>query len=216
MHLRTFTAFVCVSAALQIGHSTAAAQDRSIVPMVGFDLFTSGIKPVAADSAGIGSRAWGAQITGSLTAYRVLSLNVEGGIIGVRDEAQFSQETNLGKRRSGVAAGVGTLSAGLRTPPISLGGPKPLLLSAGVNGGRTWLDMNRDITQCIGCYSEDVNVQAGTFWEPVLQVGTGRGTFNARYRMYGGDSDFQDALVIGYSVVAGRRAQKPEKVADPK
>ena len=217
MHIRAFTAFACLFSALHVVHFGAAAQDMPVAPRIGFDLFTSGIKQVAADSAGIGSRAWGAQVTGSLTAFRVLSLNAEGGIIVVSDEAEFSQETNLGERTSGVAAGIGTLSAGLQTPPLSLGGPKPLFLSAGVNGGRSWLDMNRTISQCIDCHSEDVNVQAGNFWEPLLQISTGRGTFSARYRMYGGDSDFQDALMIGYSVVTGRRARNPVDTAgDPK
>jgi hypothetical protein len=217
MHIRAFAALACLSAALQIVHSDARAQGRTTETRIGFDLLTSSIKPVAADSAGIGSRAWGAQVTGSLIAFRVLSLNAEGGIIGVSDEASFTQETNLGERTSGVAAGMGTLSAGLRTPPFSTGGPAPFFLSAGVNGGRSWLDMNRTISQCIDCHGEDVAVRAGTFWEPLLQVGTGRGALSARYRMYGGDSDFQDALMIGYSTVAGRRARNPsEKENAPK
>ena len=212
--MRSLMTAACLSTALLIATDGAAAQAQPMETRLGFELITSSIDPVAADSAGVGHRAWGAQVTGSLIAFRVLSLNAEGGIIGMSDEARFTQETNRGEQTSGVAAGMGTVSAGLRTPPLSLGGPSPLYLSAGVNAGRSWLDVNRTITHCIDCHAEDVNVQAGTFWEPVVQLGVGRGMVSARYRVYTGDADFQNALMIGYSIKAGRRTPA-EAPAEP-
>ena len=206
--MRLIPSPACLSAALLLATSgTAAAQLPSQVETrFGLELISSGIEPVAADSAGVGSRAWGVQVTGNLIAFRVLSLNAEGGIIGMSDEQPFTQETNQGEKTSGVAAGMGTLSAGLRTPPLSTGGEKPFHVSASVNAGRSWVDVNRNITYCYNCHAEDVEVRAGSFVEPVLQVGTGRGALIARYRMYSGDSDFKDALMLGYSISTRRPA----------
>lgn len=216
--MRKFTFAACLAGSLLLlGDGTAAAQTRlPYEPRFGLELITSGIDPVAADSAGIGSRAWGVQITSNVIVFRVLSLNAEGGIVGMSDEAPFTQETTQGEKTSGVAAGMGTLSTGLRTPPLSLRGPDPLTLSAGVNAGRSWIDVNRNITHCYDCHAEDVRVQAGSFWEPVVQLGIGRGTVSARYRRYLGGSDFKDALMIGYSVTPSRRAPAQDAAADPR
>ncbi|MBD0320257.1 MAG: hypothetical protein ICV87_07985 [Gemmatimonadetes bacterium] len=148
-----------------------------------------------------------------MTAFRVLSVNLEGGIVGMSDEAPFTQETNQGEKTSGVAAGMGSLSVGLRTPALSLGGERPVTLSAGVNAGHTLLDVTRTITNCSDCHGESVGVEAGSFWEPVVQVGRGRGAVNARYRTYTGGSNFQDALILGFAITVERKA--PQQASTP-
>lgn len=194
----------------------AAAQSRSPVEtMIGFDLITSGIETTAADSAGVGSRAWGFQIPVSVTAFRVLTLNADGGLLFLSDEQAFTQETNVGEKTSGVSAGTLALSAGLRTPMLSLGGEQPLSVSAGVNAGRNFVNVDRSIAQCVDCHSEDVQVHAGNFWEGVLHVVPGRGTISARYRKYTGDSNFRDALMVGYSTPLRRPAPRTVEVPAP-
>jgi hypothetical protein len=214
--MRVTTSAACLAAGLLLAANGAGAQERQqVVPQYGLDLITTGIEPFAADRAGVGSRAWGVQLTGGLVAYRVLSLNVDGGILLMSDERPFTQETTQGEKTSGVGAGIGSVSAGLRTPPLALGGANPRFLSAGVNAGRSWMNVTRTITHCVDCHGEDVRVRAGTFWEPVLEVGNGRGSVTARYRVYAGDSDVQNALMLGVTV-APRRAVKPvEAAADP-
>jgi hypothetical protein len=197
--MRSITSLTCLML-LATGGTAAAQGPSSVVTAIGFDLITSGIEAAAADSAGIGSRAWGFQIPVSVTAFRVLSLNADGGILFLSDEQAFTQNTNVGERTSGVSAGTLAISAGLHTPPISLGGEKPLFVTGGVNAGHNFVNVNRSIAQCRDCHTEDVEVRAGNFWEGVLQVVPGRGTVTARYRMYGGDSNFRDALMVGYSV----------------
>lgn len=207
------TTLTCLTLLLATS-GAAAAQNRSPVETrLGLDLLTSSIAPGAADSAGIGSRAFGAQVTGSLIAFRVLTLNADGAVILMRDERSYTQETTHGEKESGVGAGMGSLSAGLRTPSFPVGGDSPLLLAAGVNAGRSWVDVNRTITQCVDCHAEDVEVHAGNFWEPVLHLTTGRGSYSARYRMYRGDSDFRDALMVGYTVALPR--PRPRTVEVP-
>jgi hypothetical protein len=71
----------------------------------------------------------------------------------------------------------------------------------GVGAGNTWLNVNRDITNCPTCHSEDVELGAGTFWEPGVHVTRGRPGISARYRMYRDDSDVRDALMIGLTGV---------------
>jgi hypothetical protein len=214
--MRVTTSAACLAAGLLLAASGAGAQERQhVVPQYGLDFITTGIEPLAADSAGVGHRWWGVQLTGGVLAFRVLSLNVDGGILLMSDERPFTQETNQGEKTSGVGAGIGSVSAGLRTPPISLGGTSPRFLSVGVNAGRSWLHATRTITHCIDCHGEDVRVQAGTFWEPMVEVGNGRGAVTARYRVYAGDSDVQNALMIGVTVARPRTLPPVEAAADP-
>jgi hypothetical protein len=169
---------------------------RKIERRYGFDLLTGAIEPGAAETAGTGDRLYGAQFSVGIIAYRVLSVSGDFGIVGMRDEAQFTQETNMGKRSSGVAAGMATLAVGLRTPPLGLG-IRDAAVSAGVSAGRSWMDVNRDIGNCMDCHAEDVRLAAGEFWEPGVHLTWGRHGISARYRSYHGTSDVRDALMIG-------------------
>ncbi len=207
--MRIVTSAICLAGSLLLA-TPAAAQDPepaevpaaapSRIPLqkrVGFDLFTSGITPQSATLAGTGERAFGGQLTLGVTAWRVLDLSGDFGIIGMKDEAQFSQPTTGGEKSSGVAAGMLTLAAGLRTPPLQMGSD-PTTISAGVSAGRSWLDVNRTITDCVDCHGEDVEIGAGSFWEPGVHATRGRGGLSARYRVYA-DGDLEDALMVGYT-----------------
>jgi hypothetical protein len=193
------------------GAGAAAAQDlpadttvpgagRRALPVdkwAGLDLITGAIEGGAAAGAGTGSRAYGAQLRLGLTARRVLTLSTDLGIVGMSDEQAFSQETTGGEMTSGVAAGMGSLALGVRTPPLGTGGASPATVSAGVNAGYTLLHATRTITNCADCHGEDVALRAGAFWE-------------ARYRTYQGRSDIRDALVIGGTWrIPGVRARTP-------
>ncbi|HEX8211517.1 MAG TPA: hypothetical protein VF584_15200 [Longimicrobium sp.] len=208
--MRSTISLTCLTLLLATS-GAAAAQSRSpFETMIGFELITIGIETAAADSAGVGSRAWGFQMPASVTAFRVLTLNADGGLLFLSDEQAFTQETNVGERTSGVSAGTLALSAGLRTPTLSLGGEQPLFVSAGVNAGRNFVNVERSIAQCVDCHSEDVRVRAGNYWEGVLHVAPRSGTISARYRKYSGDSNFRDALMIGYSTPLRRLTRTPE------
>ena len=202
----------CFSAALLLAANAVHAQTRTrtIEYGGGMDLITSAINPVAADSAGVGHRAYGLQITASAITHRILSLNAEGGMVLMSDEAAFTQNTNQGEKTSGVGALIGTLSAGLRTPPVDVGEATPTTLSAGVNLGQSFLHVSRTITDCSDCHREGVDLRAGSFWEPIVTVETPRGALHARYRSYLGASDVNDALIIGFTLKRQRRAPQAE------
>jgi hypothetical protein len=200
---------LCFTAGFLFAATDVLAQAKPGDFRYGADLIATGIDAVAAESAGVGDRAFGFLITGNLIAARVLSLNAEGGFIFMSDEAVFTQETTRGERSSGVGAGMGSLSAGIRTPQVWPGASRPFPLSAGVNAGTTWVHATRSIAECVDCHDEDVNVRAGRFWEPVVQVSMGRGALSARYRTYVGDSDFQSAVMIGYTTAVRPREGGP-------
>jgi hypothetical protein len=212
--MRVFTSAACLSAALLASHGAAAQNPSSIETHLGIDLLTSRIQDVAAEQEGTGTRAWGGQAIGSVTAYRVLTLTGELGVVDMVDERPFQQGTTNGDMTSSVSAFVGTLAAGLRTPPVALEKESSIRLVAGVNAGHTWLRARRLITNCSDCHAEDVELRAGDFLEPALYVTRGRGGLNARYRMYRDGSNWENAVVIGYTWRLGPKAAAPEDVPE--
>lgn len=212
--MRFFTCAVCLSASLLLTGGAAAAQDAStVVPSIGVELLTGRIQDVAAERAGTGTRAWGGQVTGGLTLYRLVSLGAEFGIVDMADEQPFSQPTDHGDMSSAVSAFLGTFTAGVRTPRLALSETNPVTVSAGINVGHTFLSTRQMITQCSDCHSEDVDIHAGSFWEPAVQLNRGRGGLTARYRIYGGSSNWENALMIGYSWTVAPRHKNREETA---
>ncbi|MET0396860.1 MAG: hypothetical protein ABW277_08565 [Longimicrobiaceae bacterium] len=205
-----FTAGICLPL---LGAGAADAQqapkDGAIEKWSGFDLLTSAVADGAAGDAGTGTRAYGAQLRLGLAAFRVLTVSTDLGIVGMSDEREFTQETTHGEMTSGVAAGVGTLALGLRTPPLPVGGTSTV--SAGVNAGYALLHVTRTITNCADCHGEDVPLRAGAFWETGLEVSPGRRWgISARYRTYQGRSDLRNALMVGGVVKIPSRSARPE------
>jgi hypothetical protein len=198
------TSIACLTGGLVLlaAESPAAAQvQHPLEPRVGLELLTGAVDPDQAEQAGVGTRAWGIQLSGAVTAFRILTVGVDLGAVGLRDNRQFTENTTEGEKSSGVGAGMGSLALGLRTPPLALalGGANPARVSAGVNVGHTWMDANRTIERCVDCHAEDVNIRAGDFWEPALTV-------------YSGASNIRDAVMIGYSSNLGWRAAAPAEV----
>jgi hypothetical protein len=207
--MRLFMFATSLSAAMLLANPAAAQERSDLRPWVGFDLLTSKVDGEAAENAGTGTRAWGVLLTGGVTVEQVVSVSAEIGGVGLRDAAQFTTPTTGGDKTSSVGAGMGTLSVGLQTPPLQMdaGGPA---VSVGVNLGSTWLRVVRGIDQCVDCPSEDLEIRAGSFWEPGLRLNWDHVGITARYRVYGGDSDVQDALLIGFTAPLGRRTPAPK------
>lgn len=220
--MRVFTSAVCLAGVLLLldGHAAAAQDSDPIQKRFGLELLTSGVDPAQAENAGVGPRAWGVQFAGGVTLLRVVTVSADAGGMGLRDNAQFSQPTTEGDKSSSVTAGFGTLALGLQTPPLRLEAGKPGALSVGVSAGHTWLNAHRSISRCADCHSEDVQISAGSFWEPGVRLDFGIWGISARYRSYGGDSSLRDALMIGYySGLRGRGAREADAegtAADPR
>ena len=191
----------------------AAAQTQPPVDTrFSFDLMAGSVKPGAAQEVGVGTQGFGIQVNGSVTAFRYLAVSLDLGILGLKDERPFEENTTDGEKRSSIDGGMYSLAAGLRTPSLALGGPTGPRLSAGVNGGVTGLDMDRTITECVDCTNENLSLRAGTFVEPALHLTFGRGGLSARLRMYNSESDFGELVMIGYSYGVGSRYAKAPEV----
>ncbi|HET7233319.1 MAG TPA: hypothetical protein VFJ16_25125 [Longimicrobium sp.] len=213
--MRLFTT-VFVAGGILVSGGRAGAQER--VPLekwAGFDLLTGSLDGGAATSQGTGERVWGGQISVGAAAYGILSVRADGAIVGMKDNESFTVDTNLGERSSSLAAGVGSLSAGLRTPFLGLVPGHAADVSAGVSVGNTWISATRTVSQCIDCPGDTLHFRAGTFWEPGVQLFHGRHGASARYRVYGKDADLRNSLMIGYVWRAGKEYATPDPRAAP-
>ena len=191
----------------------AAAQTQPPVDTrVSFDLIAGSVKSEAAEEVGVGTQGFGIQVNGSVTAFRFLAISLDLGVLGLKDERPFRENTTGGEKSSSIDGGMYSLAAGLRTPSLVLGGLTGPQLSAGVNAGVTGLDIDRTIAECVDCTNENLKLRAGTFLEPALHLTFGRGGLSARLRVYNSDSDFGEAVMIGYSWGLGSRyAKAPER-----
>ncbi|HEX6373458.1 MAG TPA: hypothetical protein VF006_31325 [Longimicrobium sp.] len=213
--MRHFTsvAFLATGCLLLAAEAAAQAQPQ-LDTRISFDLLTSSVERDAAEEAGVATQGYGLQVNGSVTAFRVLAVSLDLGVLGLKDERQFRQNTTQGEKSSSIDAGMFAVAVGLRTPPLALDGATGPRVSAGVNAGYTGLDIDRTIAECVDCHNEELSLRAGSFLEPALHMTFGRGGLSARYRLYNGESSFQDALMIGYSWGVGSRYAKAPAVPE--
>lgn len=202
------------SGCLLLPANAAAQAQPQLDTRISLDLLASSVNGDAAEEAGVGTQAYGIQVNGAVTAFRYVAVSLDLGVLGIKDERQFREGTTQGEKSSSIDAGMFSLAVGLRTPQLSLEGQTGPRVSAGVNAGYTGVDIDRTIAQCVDCTNENLNLRAGTFLEPALHVTFGRGGVSARYRRYGADSSFQDALMVGYSWGLGSRYANAPAVAD--
>jgi hypothetical protein len=214
--MRVFGLAAC-AAGLLLSVGTAAAQQRpAFEKNIGLDIFTAAVSDDAAQSEGTASRMWGGQFTLGFTAARVLNLGAEFGVVGLRDQRPFSEDTNQGEKTSSVGGVVASVSTGLHTPALQLAPNHAADVTAGVNGGYTFVGLSRDITYCVDCTVESVKLHAGVYWEPGVQLYHGRGGVSARYRVFAGSADVSNALMIGYTLRTGARPAAETPAAAPK
>lgn len=212
--MRRFMSIALAGGCLLLPVKAAAQAQPQLDTRISFDLLASSVETEAAEAAGVGTQGFGIQVNGSVTAFRVLAISLDLGVLGLKDERQFQENTTHGEKTSSIDAGMFSLAAGLRTPPLALDGERGPRLSAGVNVGYTGLDIDRTIAQCADCTNEELSLRAGTFLEPALHMTFGRGGLSGRYRIYDGGSNFRGALMIGYSWGLGSRYAKAPAAPD--
>lgn len=202
------------SGCVLLASGRAAAQAQQLDTRISLDVLATSVNGDAAEEVGVGTQGYGIQVNGSVTAFRYLALSLDLGILGLKDERQFSENTTHGEKTSSIDAGMFSLAAGLRTPALALGNATAPRISAGVNAGYTGLDIDRTIAQCADCTNENLSLRAGTFVEPGVHLTFGRGGLSARYRVYASDSNFGNAVMIGYSWGLGSRYAKAPAAPD--
>lgn len=212
--MRHVTSAVLLATGCLLLPAKAAAQAQpEMDTRISLDLIAGSVHSEAAEEVGVGTQGYGIQVNGSVTAFRILAFSLDLGILGLKDERQFRENTTRGEKTSSIDGGMFSLAAGLRTPPLALDGAGTRL-SAGVNAGYTGLDIDRTIAQCADCTNQNLSLHAGTFLEPALHLTFGRGGLSARYRVYGGDSDFGNTAMLGYSWGVGSRYDSAPEVPE--
>ena len=204
-------------AGLLASNGRAAAQQAPLELWGGLDVFTASLTVDAAEAQGTADRMWGGQFSFGAIGGRVLGVGADMGFVGLRDHRSFSEPTTGGDKTSTVGGVMGSLLAGLYTPPLALAPGGAADVRVGVNVGYTLIGADRSINECLDCTIESVRIHAGRFWEPGIQVFHGKGGISARYRRYGSGSDVRDALMIGYTLRASPRGPRPipEPAAQP-
>lgn len=210
-HLRTLVLFAGLLATAR----PATAQQAPLELWGGFDVFTASLTVDAAETQGTADRMWGGQFSFGVTGMRVLSVGADLGFVGIRDHRSFTEPTTGGDKTSTVGGVMGSLLAGLYTPPLALAPNGAADVRVGVNVGYTLIGADRSINECIDCTIERVRIHAGGFWEPGVQIYHGRGGLSARYRRYASGSDVRDALMIGYTFRPGPRGPRPLPEPEP-
>lgn len=192
-----------VAGALLLFPGAAGAQSLPKPDLrLGLEMISSAVAPEVAAERKTGDRVWGGHLLVGLTWARLVTLNGELGGLWLRDEARFSQETTGGTKTSGVTGAHVSVAAGLRTPPLVVGGGGKTALSAGMSVGTTYMRVTRAIESCVDCHVDELELRAGEFLEPGVQLSFGQLAVGARYRLYGASSDLDNSIVIG--VTAGR------------
>ena len=170
----------------------AAPAARRYVPVFGFNVGSMAIEPGAAARAEVGDRAYGLQFDAGVVVKRFLYLGADFGGQFLEDNAQFTENTTAGEKKS--TANVTYLSAvaGFRTGSMPVV-PLALQLNLGFTGTMT----RRSIDQCVDCSVDKLDIPGGAFAEPVLVIGRQRARVRVSDRVYFAGDGMRNVVSVG-------------------
>lgn len=152
--------------------------------------------PVVAAYNGISDNGFGLGV-GYAGEKGLFNFSVGATFFLIDDEDEFTQqvESDWGgdesTEKSSIDAGSLYIDAGFQYPLSDS-------FVVGLNGGYRYFDIDRGITNCRDCYSEDVGIDSDTYLKPFARL-----DFNARlsgalaYYSYSGDKGAEDSLQFG-------------------
>ncbi len=166
----------------------------------GAGLSTALVKSAPAEIQGISKHSFGFVLSSGAWWHRILALRLDGGVEIFGDKRKFRQMTTGGEKSSSVTFFYGSLAAGLFTPPLRLEQkPHGARLALGLNLGTDWTGGQRTIEDCADCHEEDLDLNAGLYFEPALQLRVSRVSgLDLAFRFYQSDSDLQNRIVLKY------------------
>jgi hypothetical protein len=149
----------------------------------------------------VGARSWGMQLDGGLLVKRFFYLGIDFGPQMLSDRASFTQSTTGGDMESSATLVYFSALAGPRTRPFQLvPGLAPIAL--GVYGGVSTTVAERSIDQCLDCRTDKMDIPGGTFVQPILLFGEGRGRLRISDRLFVGGKGIQSVISVGMEVGA--------------
>ncbi|WP_193161832.1 hypothetical protein [Microbulbifer hainanensis] len=115
----------------------------------------------------------------------------------IDDKNEFTQQVandwtgNESTEESSIDAGSVYIDAGFQLPVSDS-------FVVGLNGGYRYFDIDRGITNCRDCYSEDVGVESDTYLKPFARIDfNGRLSGALAYYSYAGDKGVEDSVQFG-------------------
>ena len=193
MHIRNLAA----AALLALPANSLLAQApvpprRTVVPTLGFSVGTMAIDPDAAATSQVGERSWGLQLDGGVVVHKYLLFQADLGGQFLDDQAQFTQSTTGGNRKSTANVTYLSASTGLRTPM-----PAAIPLGLAVNLGASATMTRRSIDNCVDCHVDKLTIPGGGFVEPMLLVRVRTFMIRASDRVYLGGEGMQSVMSVG-------------------
>ena len=178
----------------------ATPTNRNVVPTVGFSVGTMAIDPDAAATSSVGDRAWGLQLDGGVVVHRHLVFQADIGGQFLDDQAQFTQATTGGNKKSSASVTYFSASTGFRT-----GIPASFPLGFALNLGASATVSNRAIDNCSDCHVDKLKIPGGGFVEPVLLVRVHNFMLRGSDRVYLGATGMQSVISMGMQFDLNKR-----------
>ena len=155
------------AALVAAGARTASAQQvQRYVPVLGATIGSMAIEPAAATQSQVGDRSYGLQLDAGVLMKRHFYLGLDVGGQFLKDNAQFTQATTGGTKKSTASVTYFSAITGLRTSV-----PSALPVALGLNAGYSATVSRRSIDQCVDCNVDKLDIPGGAFVEPMLLFG---------------------------------------------
>ena len=158
---------ILAAALLAAGARTASAQQsQRHLPVLGATIGSMSIESAAATQSQVGDRSYGLQLDAGVLMKRHFYLGVDVGGQFLKDNAQFTQATTGGTKKSTASVTYFSAITGLRTSV-----PNALPVALGLNAGYSATVSRRSIDQCVDCNVDKLDIPGGAFVEPMLLFG---------------------------------------------
>jgi hypothetical protein len=196
MHARHFfvgAALLAIGARTLTAQQVAPAQsERPIAPVMGFTIGSMAIESASATRAQVGDRSYGLQFDVGMLVKRHFYLGADIGGQFLDDNAQFTQNTTGGEKKSTASVTYFSGMAGART------GTLPAIpLSLALNVGASATMSRRSIDNCTDCQVDKLEIPGGAFVEPSLMLGRRSLRFRVSDRVYLGGDGMRSVISVG-------------------
>ena len=193
-------AIIALPAHVALAQAAAPATTRNVVPTFGFSVGTLSIDSDAAAASSVGDRAWGLQLDGGVVIHKYFVVQADIGGQFLDDQAQFTQSTTGGNKKSTSDVTYFSASTGFRTPM-----PAAFPVGLAVNVGGSASMPRRGIDNCVDCHVDKLKIPGGGFVEPMLLVRAGKFMIRAGDRLYLGADGMKSIISAGMQFDLNKR-----------
>ena len=190
--------FLVGAALLAIGARALPAQKAT--PVFGLSVGSLSIESASATRSQVGDRSYGLQLDAGVLVKRHLYFGVDLGGQFLRDQAQFTQNTTGGEKKSTANVTYFSGIAGARTGTLAV-----IPASLGVNVGASATMSRRSIDNCSDCQVDKLDIPGGAFVEPTLLLGRRNARLRVSDRVYLGGDGMRSVISVGADLQLRKR-----------